>query len=144
MHGKSLIVTGFLMGAIGVALGAFGAHSLETQIPKWYPEVAEQVAKLNTWETGVRYHLFHALALAILGIVAILFDSKKVTIGGWIMFLGTLIFSGSLYIIVLLDISIFGLVAALGGTLLIVGWSVAFFGAITSKSLAKEFSRRES
>ena len=133
---RLLIIVGLFVGGLAVALGAFGAHSLETQIPKWYPDELEQIKKMATWEIGVRYQMYHALALMLFGIVSAIWKVPKVALGGWIVFAGTIVFSGSLYVIVLADISIFGLVAALGGTLLIIGWTVAGFAFAFGKPSA--------
>ncbi len=100
------------MGAFGVAAGAFGAHALKEQVS---PE------RLTVWETGARYHLIHAVVLLFL---ALLPEQKspfpKATF--WLFFAGILIFSGSLYGLVLLDLPKLGMVTPVGGLCLILGW----------------------
>jgi uncharacterized membrane protein YgdD (TMEM256/DUF423 family) len=110
---------GAVLGATGVALGAFGAHGLKKR-------VAEDM--LAVWETGVRYQLVHALAL--LAIAALV--RTGLTGAGravpW-MLAGTLIFSGTLYAITLGGPSKLGMITPVGGVLLIVGWVVLALAA---------------
>ncbi|GGJ17913.1 DUF423 domain-containing protein [Deinococcus roseus] len=96
-----------LMGALAVAFGAFGAHALKSMLS---PDV------LATFETGVRYQMYHALALLALG--AARFQSKGILF----LFIGTLIFSGSLYVLALTGIKVLGAITPIGGVLQIVGW----------------------
>lgn len=103
------------LGALAVALGAFGAHGLEGAVP---PE------RLATWRTGASYHLAHALAGAVAGLWA---DRTASRAGLWAARLfvgGTVVFSGSLYVLVLLDQPVLGAVAPLGGLALIAAWSL--------------------
>ncbi len=100
---------GAAIGALGVALGAFGAHGLEARL--------EASGRMETWETAVFYHLVHAVVLAMLG------RSGERVRGIWICFaVGVGLFSGSLYALALTDWGGFGAIAPLGGTSLIVGW----------------------
>lgn len=108
-----VIATAAVFGGLGVLLGAFGAHGLEGRVT---PE------RLDTFETGVQYHLLHALALLALPSVAarLRVDALSWTSRLWV--LGVAIFSGSLYLLVLLDLPILGAITPLGGTALIAGW----------------------
>lgn len=102
----SWVVVGAVLGGIGVAAGAFGAHGLRGVVT---PE------RLEVFETAVRYQMFHALALLAAGSLG----AEK---AGWAFLLGVLIFSGSLYLLVLADQGWLGAVTPVGGLLLIVGW----------------------
>ena len=97
-----------IAGALAVALGAFGAHGLEDKVT---PE------RLATWETAARYHLVHAVAL---GLVAA--HPAAPRWAGVCFLVGILLFSGSLYTLVLTDKGWLGAVAPLGGLSFIAGW----------------------
>lgn len=101
-----------LLGAAGVALGAFGAHGLEARVP------AERLA---VWDTAVRYHLAHAVAL----LAAALYGAATERPVAWpagLWCAGVVLFSGSLYGLVLGGPRWLGPVTPVGGTLLIAGW----------------------
>lgn len=101
-----------LLGFLGVALGAFGAHMLKAKLT---PEF------LTIWQTGVLYHLLHAvalLALALYGRAA----GVDVRWGAGAFALGILIFSGSLYVLCLTGIRILGAITPVGGLAFLFGW----------------------
>ena len=103
-----IIICGFL-GFAGVALGAFGAHGLK--------EVLIENARMETWETAVFYHIAHAIVLLILASI------KPWRSRTWLMMaVGILIFSGSLYILCLTNLTWLGAITPIGGVLLIAGW----------------------
>ncbi len=104
---------GALLAFLGVALGAFGAHALRDLVT---PE------RLVTFETAVRYQMFHALGLLALGALP-----PRTHRAAWPLFLGSVLFSGSLYLLVALNLSWLGAVAPVGGALQLVGWGVLFF-----------------
>ena len=111
MKGRSTTnaaAAGALLGASGVALGAFGAHALRGTL---------DVAALGWWQTAVQYQMWHALAL--IGISALKLRGGA---AAWLIASGTLIFSGSLYAMALTGIRAFGAATPLGGLLLILGW----------------------
>lgn len=97
-----------LLGATAVAAGAFGAHALEGQV------TAE---RLETWHTASSYHLVHAVALLALSLAPV---PRRLT--SLLFCFGILIFSGSLYALVLLDLPILGAITPLGGICFIAGW----------------------
>ena len=101
------------LAAIGVGLGAFGAHGLEARLTE-----ADGVAN---WETGVDYHVWHALALLVYGLFGR--ETKQPAFVGWCFLIGVLFFSGSLYLLSL-DIasSVVWPFTPLGGTLFLIGW----------------------
>ena len=116
---KFFLQAGSLLGAIGVMVGAFGAHALKPML------VAS--GRFETFETAVRYQFYHALALVLVGILAKEFTTKTLNYSGHCFLVGTLIFSGSLYLICFTGITAFGAVAPIGGTLLVVAWLLLFW-----------------
>ena len=106
---------GALLAGIAVALGAFGAHALKTHLS---PE------DLVTFETGVRYQMYHALALLGTAWAMGRWESSLIEWSGWMFILGTVIFSGSLYTLVLTGQRWLGAVTPLGGLAFILGWAV--------------------
>ena len=118
MH-KGFLITGSILGALAVALGAFGAHGLKKIVP---PET------ISTFETGVRYQFYHCFALILVGILAEKFSSAWLNYAGYAFITGMLLFSGSLYILTLIKatgtvgLNGIGIVTPFGGLFLIAGW----------------------
>lgn len=111
---KQIILLGACMMALGVVLGAFGAHGLKEKIP---------ANLLAAYQAGVEYHFYHALGLILVGIMAFHFpQASGLRIGSWILFLGIVLFSGSLYVMALTGIRWLGAITPIGGTAFIVGW----------------------
>ncbi len=113
-----------LFGATGVAAGAYGAHALSQQLSPYL---------VNVFQTAVLYQLIHAVAL--LGMVALLSQpiaSKVLVISASLMVVGTILFSGSLYLLTLSSLRV-GLITPLGGFLLISAWLTLLFAAVTYK-----------
>lgn len=111
---KLFIILGSLSAFLGVGLGAFGAHGLKTRVP---PEM------LTVWETAVLYHLVHALGLLLIGILCHLMpEVALVRNAGWALLAGTLLFSGSLYVLVLTGVKPLGMITPLGGIAFLAGW----------------------
>ncbi len=111
---KLFVTLGSLSALLGVALGAFGAHGLKSKVA---PEL------LTTWNTGVHYHLVHALALILVGILCHLLPGVPlIRTAGWFIIAGTLLFSGSLYVLVLSNVRAFGMITPLGGLAFLTGW----------------------
>ena len=129
MH-KRFVVTGAVLGAIAVALGAFGAHGLKKIVP------AETV---QTFQTGVQYQMYHALALLLTGLLYEKCSERFVKIAGILFTIGVILFSGSLYILTTgkvaettaLDKA--GMITPLGGLAFIGGWLFLFLAAIRGK-----------
>lgn len=111
---KTLLLLAAFFGATGVALGAFGAHGLS--------DILEANGREATFQTGALYHLVHALAIFGVAILITQIDSQMLVYAGYAFVAGILLFSGSLYILSIFDISIMGAVAPLGGTAFIIGW----------------------
>lgn len=124
MTNKFFLQAGAILGAIGVVLGAFGAHALKSML--------EVSGRMDTFETAVKYQFYHALALVL---ISILLQNASITAAKWYnwagygMLAGVIIFSGTLYTICFTGIKTFGAVAPIGGTLMIVGWALLFWGA---------------
>jgi uncharacterized membrane protein YgdD (TMEM256/DUF423 family) len=118
--GRAFFCIGGVLGALGVAAGAFGAHGLKAQLS---PEM------FAVFETGVRYHLIHALALLAVAWAATRWSSPAVHAAGWLFVVGVLLFSGSLYALSLTGIRGLGAITPIGGVALIVGWLLLAWGA---------------
>lgn len=119
MH-KSFIIIGALIGALGVILGAFGAHALK--------DVLTDSGRIDTYETAVKYQMYHGLALLLLGLLSLHFDHKLMQYAGWAFIIGTFIFSGSLYALCATGITKLGAITPIGGLFLIGGWVLMALG----------------
>ena len=108
------------LGFLGVAAGAFGAHALRTRVP---PE------DLAIWETAVRFQMYHALALLAAAGAAARWPGPAASAAGWMFGAGAVIFSGSLYLLVLSGARWLGAVTPIGGTLLLAGWAALGWAA---------------
>ncbi|HUN70190.1 MAG TPA: DUF423 domain-containing protein [Burkholderiales bacterium] len=104
---------GSLFGFLGVALGAFGAHALKSRL---------DADLLVTFEVGVRYQMYHALALLAIGWAHTKWPGAILTASGWLFVAGTLVFSGSLYALSLSGARWLGAITPLGGIALLAGW----------------------
>lgn len=117
-----------LMGMTAIILGAFGAHALKKYL---------SVAELTTFETGVKYQLYHALFLLFLGLNTTLSEKVKKTIFQLVIF-GVLFFSGSIYLLATktitgLNFKPVGIVTPIGGALLIGAWALLFWNVLKKK-----------
>jgi uncharacterized membrane protein YgdD (TMEM256/DUF423 family) len=107
-------ILGGFSGAVSVALGAFGAHALKSRLR---PE------RLETFETGVHYQMIHALALLGASYAASQWPASSFPgLAGWLFIAGTLLFSGSLYLLVLSERRWLGAITPFGGLAFIAGW----------------------
>lgn len=113
MNARTVLAMAGLTGALGVGLGAFGAHALATRL---------MPADLAIFETGARYQMFHALALLGLGAWLDRNPSRRLQWAARAFGLGVIIFSGSLYALVLTGHRWLGAITPLGGVALIAGW----------------------
>lgn len=125
---RKVISTAAILGMIAIILGAFGAHALKKELT---------LEELSTFETGVKYQMYHALFLLFVGLSSMTEKTKKgITL---LIVSGVVLFSGSIYILATknltgIDIKAFGIVTPIGGLLLIVGWFWHFLTFITKKS----------
>jgi uncharacterized membrane protein YgdD (TMEM256/DUF423 family) len=117
-----------LMGITSIILGAFGAHALKKQL---------SVEQLGSFETGVKYQMYHALFLLFLGMNTFLNEKVKKTVFQLVIF-GVFFFSGSIYLLTTkaitgVDFKFIGIVTPIGGVLLIMAWSVLFWNVWRAK-----------
>ena len=117
---QRFFVLGSALGGLGVAAGAFGAHGLKARVS---PEM------LAVFETGVRYHLIHALALLAVAWASTRWVSAAIRAAGWLFVAGILLFSASLYALALTGARALGAVTPFGGVAFIVGWLLLAWGA---------------
>ena len=118
---KLFLILGSINAATAVSMGAFGAHLLKTRITE---------DMLFVFQTAVQYHFYHSLGLMIIGVLTIHFKPEKyIKIAGWIMFIGIILFSGSLYTLSTTSMRWVGLITPIGGIAFIVSW---VFIAITA------------
>ncbi len=110
-----------MLGALAVALGAFGAHALRDRVSP---------AMLEIWRTAGAYHLLHSVVLLVIGSKS--HSGRHDGLAAGLLGFGTVVFAGSLYLLVLTGAGWLGAVTPLGGVALIAGWLVLFFGAISS------------
>lgn len=113
-----------MSGALSVAIGAFGAHGLK--------KVLEANGRQETFETAVKYQFYHTLGLFLVGLLLNQFTHKNLEWAGWCFVIGTLIFSGSLYILCLNNVTKWGAVTPFGGLFLIAGWVLLAMGIYKS------------
>lgn len=111
---KLFLIIGSIAMALAVGLGAFGAHGLKEMLSD---------EMLDIFETGVKYHFYHAIGLLVIGLVAQLMPSSSLLQwSGWLMLAGIIIFSGSLYILSISGIRWMGAITPIGGLCFIVAW----------------------
>lgn len=121
---RCFIVIGAILGALSVVIGAFGAHALKSHLTGYGAAI---------WDTGVQYQMLHSVAIIIIGILLLFLDSKKLLrLAGFAFLIGTLLFSGSLYLIAVLAIKNLGLITPFGGFFFVLGWLLLVAAAIVS------------
>lgn len=121
---STLLATACLLMAAGVALGAFGAHGLRTRLA---PDL------LVIYETGVRYHLVHGMAAVLCVLLARGTGGRRAEVAGWLFAVGTVVFSGSLYVLALTGERWLGAVTPVGGVCWIAGWLLLAVSALTRR-----------
>ena len=113
------LTSGSILGFLGVAAGSFGAHGLKALL--------EANGQSANWETAVRYCLFHALALVLVGVLAgqpqVGAARGLLSVAGWAFLVGTLVFCGFLATLAVSGVKILGAIVPIGGVLLLVGWA---------------------
>ncbi|WP_411359610.1 DUF423 domain-containing protein [Pseudidiomarina salilacus] len=119
---KVFAILGAINMALGVILGAFGAHGLQHKL---------SAESLNVYQIGVQYHLYHALGLLMVAVLLKVYpNAKGLRPGGWLLFSGIVLFSGSLYALALTGIKFFGPVTPVGGACFIIGWIWIFWSML--------------
>ncbi|NNC24005.1 DUF423 domain-containing protein [Salinisphaera sp. USBA-960] len=122
---QAALIIGGLYGLLAVVLGAFGAHALGDTLTTRMQSI---------WHTAEQYQFYHALALLLLGVLARLGMAGGLTNAAVVCFaLGTLVFSGSLYVLAITNVSQLGAVTPIGGVLLIIGWAL-FIAAVLMRA----------
>ena len=112
---RTFLLLAAVLGFIGVALGAFGAHGLRGRLT---PEM------LAVFETGVRYQMYHVFALLVVAsAIGHLGSARLLVTAGWSFFAGILLFSGSLYALAVTNTSILGAITPFGGLAFLAGWA---------------------
>mgnify|MGYP006206247441 FL=1 len=119
---KRFLIAGSFFGLTAVIIGAFGAHALQKVL---------DVAQLNTFETGVKYQMYHALLLVFLGLFSVK-TSKSKTVLLWLLIIGVILFSWSIFGLATNSLTDFNfksiaILTPLGGTLLITAWALIFY-----------------
>lgn len=109
---------------LAVMAGAFGAHALRDAVP---PD------RLVVWETAVRYQMYHALGLLAVAFVAGQKAAGPARLAGWLFVAGTIVFSGSLYLLTVTGITILGAITPLGGLAFLIGWLMLAWSAFQSR-----------
>lgn len=105
-------------------IGAFGAHALKDQL--------ESSGRLDIFETAVKYQFYHALALIFVAILIFNVKHNLLNYAGISFIIGTIIFSGSLYVLCLSGISKIGMITPIGGVFMIIGWVLLLMGIAKS------------
>ncbi len=118
---RTFLLVGALAAFVGVALGAFGAHGLRSRLS---PEM------LAVFETGVRYQMYHALAILIVALAAARLDGWLIRAAGWLFTGGIVLFSGSLYALALSGVTLLGAVTPVGGLAFLAAWGCLVLAAL--------------
>ena len=122
---KKFFAFGTLFMAITIAIGAFGAHGLKSMVSN---------EMLVIYHTGVEYQFYNTLGLLALSIMINFKENiRKIVISLWLIIIGMLIFSFSLYLLVILNLPILGAITPIGGTLLIIAWLLATYSILKDK-----------
>lgn len=123
---KTALIAAIVFAMLGVIIGAFGAHKLK--------EIITDTNLLNSFETGVRYQMYHALALGLAAVVFAFFPNNMMQYAIYCFIIGIILFSGSIYLLVMLkstqDIGLgkLGLITPIGGLFFIAGWILMLLG----------------
>jgi uncharacterized membrane protein YgdD (TMEM256/DUF423 family) len=121
MMNWNFVSVGSLLGALGVGLGALGAHALKSQLT---------VQQLDTFHTAVQYQMYHAIGLVLVGLLNLHHRRRLFDLSGWAMLMGILLFSGFLFAWVLTGWRFLVYPVPVGGIAFIVGWLLLAFGAV--------------
>jgi uncharacterized membrane protein YgdD (TMEM256/DUF423 family) len=121
----TFLLLGAICAFLGVGLGAFGAHALKAVLS------AEMLA---VYQTGISYQMWHSLGLLLIGLLQHQYPgSKLIPWAGWLMFFGILLFSGSLYLLVILDIPKLGMITPIGGVCFLLAWLLVCLSVYNNK-----------
>lgn len=126
MNHKLTLITGALLGALGVGIGAFGAHALKGLL--------SQNGRLETFELAVRYQFYHALGILFIGLLMEKYPASALQWSSLLMLLGVIFFSGSLYAYSLTNTKVFAMITPLGGLLLLAAWLTLLYALVAGRS----------
>ena len=118
---KTFLLLGAVAAFLAVTVGAFGAHALRAKLT---PEM------LVVFQTGVQYHMYHALALILVAATMGRMSGWLVQTAGWCFAAGIVLFSGSLYLLALTGVTMLGAITPIGGLFFLAGWACLAFAAI--------------
>ena len=123
-YAKNYAILASALLALAVILGAFGSHALKNTLDLYHFDV---------FQTASKYHYYHATGMFMLALASVFVHNKYMAFAKICMFVGTVVFSGSLYLLSILQISWFGAITPIGGILLIVGWVLVALGFYKAK-----------
>lgn len=123
---RLLLALAAISGFLAVALGAFGAHGLQSKLA----DLPDAARRLEWWRTGASYHLAHALAMGLAALVTERIAGRAPFVAGYAFLLGTLLFSGSLYAMTVTGVRVLGAVTPFGGLAFLVGWAALAWAAL--------------
>lgn len=121
---KLFLTIGAILGAVSVAIGAFGAHGLH--------DFLEEAGRIETFKTAVNYLWYHTFAILLVGIINLHKSSKLLTIAGYLFMAGILLFSGSLFLLIKTSNPSLGAITPFGGLAFIIGWVLLAIGVVRS------------
>jgi uncharacterized membrane protein YgdD (TMEM256/DUF423 family) len=119
---KQILLGASALGVLAVSLGAFGAHALK--------DVLVANSRLDTYELAVRYHFYHTLALLAVAVLMDKYSTSQLQYSALSFFIGVILFSGSLYLLCLVNISKIAMITPFGGVFLIAGWVTLFVAVL--------------
>jgi uncharacterized membrane protein YgdD (TMEM256/DUF423 family) len=128
MNKRFTLLTGTILAGLAVALGAFGSHALKFMLT--------QNGRTDTFETAVRYQMYHALALLLVGVLMKSETEKNASIAGGLFLTGTILFSGSLYLLCLYPLPGVVYLTPMGGVLFMAGWIFLLLHFLSNKKTA--------
>ena len=124
------LVSGAFFGLTAVGLGAFGAHYLKTIFDS---------TQLEIYNTAVRYQMYHALILCVIGLFLVKYSNKLLLYASYFFIIGVILFSFSLYLYLLLNIELIAIITPIGGVSLLIGWLLLLYFAINIQKNKESF-----
>ncbi|MEM1125160.1 MAG: DUF423 domain-containing protein [Bacteroidota bacterium] len=121
---RTMLALGAILAGLAVVAGAFGAHGLEGRVTP---------VRLDAFKTAAQYQMYHALALLGIGLLTQRLTHRALTWASWCFVGGVVVFSGSLYVLVLTDTAWLGAITPLGGTAMIAGWGFLVLGILRGR-----------
>jgi len=119
---KTILLSASIFGFLSVLIGAMGAHYLT--------DILTSYNRLDTFETAVRFQFYHTFLLLVLGLSSDFIASKLLILSSLLCVLGIILFSGSLYLLCLTNLSWFGVITPVGGLMLMLSWFMYFYSLV--------------